>query len=116
MSAPEKSGETRGQPSLRHALGEVQRLAIAPLTRLYLTAPVAEVQADSHAEWKARRTQIEGEVARALADQGAFVAYGGTENRISYAGITASSSQTLFQAVKNWRQLATQAIGRGEGR
>lgn len=115
MSARDQSGCTRGQPSLRHATGEVQRLAIGPLVRLQLSAPDAMARGDAHVRFKARKLEVEGEVAKALADLGAFVAYGGTESRISYAGVTASSSQGLLEAVRRWRTTAQYAL-EGAGR
>ena len=107
---------TRGQHSLRHAMGEVQLLAITPLTRLHVTAPDAMAKADAHIRFKARKMEIEGQVAKALADQGAFVAYGGEQARISYAGITATSAAGLLEAAKHWRLRATRALGREDSR
>lgn len=109
MSAP----RTRGCPSLQHAMGEVQRLAIAPLTRVELTRPDAMARGQAHVAFKARRLEVETQVAKDLADQGAFVAYGGEEARISYAGITATSTAGLFGAAKNWRTRATAYVGAG---
>lgn len=108
--------DTRGQPSLRHAMAEVQRLAIAPLTRVELTRPDAMARGDAHVAFKARRLEVEGEVAKALADLGAFVAYGGLQARISFAGVTGSSTQGLLEAAKHWRRGAQQAADRGDGR
>lgn len=114
MSAADLS-DRRGQPSLRHAMGEVQRLAIAPLVRLQLSAPDSMARGDAHVRFKARKAEVESEVAKALADLGAFVAYGGTESRISYAGVTATSRQSLLDAVRRWRTTAQHAV-EGSGR
>lgn len=96
-------------------MGEVQRLAIGPLVRLQLCAPDSMARGDAHVRFKARKLEIEGEVAKALADLGAFVAYGGTESRISYAGVTASSTQSLLEAVQRWRATAQRSLA-GAGR
>lgn len=105
--------DDRGCPSLEHAMGEVQRLAIAPLTRIYLTRPDSSAKGDCWQRFNARRREVEAQVAKDLADQGAFVAYGGEEARISYAGITATSTAGLFGAAKNWRTRATAYVGAG---
>lgn len=102
-----------GCPSLRHALGEIQRLVIAPLTRVQITRPDSAARGDAWQRFNQRLREAEMQAAKDLANQGAFVAYGGEQARISYGGITATATSGLLQAAQNWRASANRTLGRG---
>lgn len=102
--------DNRGQPSLKHALAMVQQMVIAPLTRIHLTRPDSMAKGDAWERFTRRLREVEAEAAKRLADQGAFVAYGGDRAQISYAGVTATATSGLLQAAKNWRTQAQRSL------
>lgn len=101
---------SQGCPSVKHALGEIQQLVIAPLTRVHLSKPDSAARGDAWQRFTHRLRDAEAQAAKDLANQGAFVAYGGEQARISYAGITATATSGLLQAAKNWRAHAQRVL------
>ncbi len=104
-----------GVVSLRHAVGEVEKLALAPMVRVQHSMPRG-FGGSAFAAWDERRREVDEQAAKSLANLGAFVAYGAGEARLSYAGVSSTSTMGLFQAVRNWHSAALTRIAKGEGK
>lgn len=101
-------------PELKQALRLVVRLGLAPLARVGNTRP-KDISAAGYQRWFTRRREVEGEVATKLRAEGATITEHGCGATLRFAGITASSTMGIGQALNNWKSAAEKRL-KGEKR
>ena len=96
-------------PVLKEALQLVETLGLAPLARISNTMPRNYV-GEAYRRWDARRREVEDQVAAKLREQGAIVTVRSDATRIHFAGVGASSTMGLQQALRNWKTAAEKGL------
>lgn len=94
-------------PTLKEALAHVERLGLAPLARIDNTQPKSTA---GWSEWHRRRREVEAEAAAKLTVHGAAVSLDTSPVRIRFAGVSASSTMGLGQALRNWKTAAEKGL------
>lgn len=98
---------------LKQALALVERKGIASLKRVAATRPDIAARGDAWQLWTTRRHEVDIDVAKALAAEGAKISIDTQGARIRYGGISASSTMGLLGALNNWRAQAEKRLGKG---
>lgn len=96
-------------PTLKEAIRLVETLGLAPLARAANTKPKTYL-GDGYRRWMARRHELAAIAAEKLREHGASVTLDRDPVRVRFAGITASSTQGLQQALKNWKAAAEKRL------
>lgn len=97
-------------PDLRKALRLVETLGLAPLGRVWNTRPKSYF-GGAYDRWNKRRMEAEREVAERLGKEGAAISSAWDGARIRFAGVSASSTMGLHQALNNWKAGAERRLG-----
>ena len=95
--------------TLKQAIWSVRSLGLAPFLRLRNAMP-RNMSGQNYARWLARQKETTGSVKTALEEKGAVITIDGDWSTIRFAGIKASSTMGLSQALKNWRYRAEAAL------
>ncbi|MBD3728740.1 MAG: hypothetical protein IE933_03460 [Sphingomonadales bacterium] len=101
------------QPDLRAAIRVVERLALAPFTRIRHAMPKSYF-GPAYDRWLRRQREVTGEVAKALSAEGVFIGETRDLVTVAYCGIRASSTTGLQGALRNWKAAAEKRLAGGQ--
>lgn len=100
---------------LKEMIRTVEVKCQAPLARVHATQPKSAFGADgAYSRWRTRLQEVEREVEAAIVWFGGSVKHGDGV-RVRMFGITASSTQGLTMALKNWQAGAEKRLSEAKG-